>query len=140
MSGQLKLSKVFRIDPQSIHQTHKTLRNRDNAWRGLDRPTNRKLHQEMPQLSLGKKGYKYDLPIIDTIQLPLLSLRATDEQRWERWDILKEDMLKYGFDENQPILIHLDSDNIVDGNHRLAIAIELKLDYVAVQFQYLNCN
>ncbi len=136
MSDEIKLSKVFRIDPQSIHQGHLShnLRNRDNAWWGLDRPTNQKLHQEMPQLSLGKKGKKYDLPIIDTIQHHP-NTRATNEERWERWDILKEDMLTYGFDENQPIIIDLDSDNIIDGNHRLAIALELKLDYVAVRFQ-----
>ena len=132
MSGQFKLSKVFQIDPQSIHQGHYNLRNRDNAWLGLDRPTHQKLHQEMPQLSLGKKGKKYNLPISDTCG------RATNEERWKRWDILKEDMLKYGFDENQPIIIDLDPDIIIDGNHRLAIALELKLDYVAVRFRYMS--
>ena len=138
MSGQFKLSKVFQIAPQSIHQGHYNLRNRDNAWLGLDRPTHQKLHQEMPQLSLGKKGKKYNLPISDTCGKGDRYPRATNEERWKRWDILKEDMLKYGFDENQPIIIDLDPDIIIDGNHRLAIALELKLDYVAVRFRYMS--
>jgi hypothetical protein len=114
MSGQIKLSKVFHVNPESIHQTHKTLRNRDNAWKNRIEDT--------------ETG------------LPMLPPNASDAERWKRWDILKEDMLKNGFDENQPILIHLDSDNIADGNHRLAIALELKLDYVPVRFQYKICD
>jgi hypothetical protein len=32
----------------------------------------------------------------------------------------------------------LDATHIEDGNHRLAIALELKLDYVPVRFQYMK--
>jgi hypothetical protein len=114
MSGQLKLSKIFYINPESIHQNHKALRNRDNAWKA--------------SWVRAGRGRGCD-------SLPQLPPNASDEKRYDRWDTLKTNILTNGFDNKHPILIHLDSDNIIDGNHRLAIALELKLDYVPVRFQ-----
>jgi len=51
---------------------------------------------------------------------------------------LKEDILRDGFGNSYPILIDLDSNHIIDGNHRLAIALQLKLDHVPVRFEYLS--
>ena len=56
------------------------------------------------------------------------------------YNALKSEISRKGFDDKHPILIHLDSDNIIDGNHRLAIANELKLDYVPVRFEYIIYN
>ena len=64
---------------------------------------------------------------------------------------LKEDILRKGFDSKCPIIIRLGVEGtkgwkgnnmqpIANGNHRLAIALELNLDYVPVRFEYMNCN
>ena len=58
-----------------------------------------------------------------------------------RLDKLKENILRNGFDDKHPILIDLDSDwkgTVGDGNHRLTIALQLKLNYVPVRFEYKN--
>ena len=104
-------SKIFYVNPKYIKHD---IRNKENCW------SNR-------------------IEDIDT-GLPMLSLNASDEERWNRWDALKSEISRKGFDDKHPILIHLDSDNIIDGNHRLAIANELKLDYVPVRFEYIIYN
>ena len=54
---------------------------------------------------------------------------------------VKKDILRDGFDPKHPIIIRLEGDKrIADGNHRLAVALELKLDYVPVRFEYLIQN
>ena len=67
-----------------------------------------------------------------------------DKHTWKqnRWDTLKSEISKKGFDDKYPILIHLDyeDERIIDGNHRLAIALELKLDYVPVRFEHMIRN
>ena len=51
---------------------------------------------------------------------------------------VKKDILRDGFDSKHPIIIRLwGGKRIADGNHRLAVALELKLDYVPVRFQYI---
>ena len=63
-----------------------------------------------------------------------------------KYSTVKREILRDGFDSKHPIIIRLDGDNclsssnkrIADGNHRLAIAIELKLDYVPVRFEYMS--
>jgi len=51
---------------------------------------------------------------------------------------VKKDILRDGFDPKHPIIIRLEGDKrIADGNHRLAVALELKLDYVPVRFEYM---
>jgi hypothetical protein len=52
---------------------------------------------------------------------------------------VKKDILRDGFDSKHPIIIRLEGDKrIADGNHRAAVAIELKLDYVPVRFEYIS--
>ena len=51
---------------------------------------------------------------------------------------VKKDILRDGFDPKHPIIIRLEGNKrIADGNHRLAVALELKLDYVPVRFEYM---
>ena len=122
MSGRLKLSKVFHINPISISgKSKKDLRNRDTAWK-----------------KRGCVGGGFGISWSKTGNLPQLPPNASDEERHERWYALIESISKHGFDDKHPILIHIDQDYIIDGNHRLAIALELKLDYVPVRFQYLG--
>lgn len=57
----------------------------------------------------------------------------------EEWDELKEAMASEGWDENQPVFMLVGRDGKVqvgEGNHRLAIAKELGIDMVPVQFQF----
>ena len=62
----------------------------------------------------------------------------TREEREERYDTLKESIDKDGFNEEFPILIMLrrenNDDKILEGHHRLNIAIELGLATVPVRF------
>jgi hypothetical protein len=87
MSGQLKLSKLFYVDPKLL-------------------PT------------------------------PIIRKHATTYYRQH----LKADIFSSGFDSKRPIIVRLrtntDPARIADGNHRLAIALELKLDHVPVRFEY----
>ena len=95
MSGQLKLSKIFYINPTSLP---------------IPKP-------------------------VSPRQFPI-------------FHDLKDNILLNGFDSKHPIIVHMGEEDIrskwkidaqptyiVDGNHRLAIALELKLDYVPVRFQ-----
>ena len=62
----------------------------------------------------------------------------TRRQKEERYDTLKESIEKDGFNEEFPILIMLrrenNGDKILEGHHRLNIAIELGLATVPVRF------
>ena len=64
----------------------------------------------------------------------------TIEQRLEEYDKLKEAINKNGFSPDKPIIIMLrrknGKDKILEGHHRLAIAIDLGLDRVPVKFVY----
>ena len=51
-----------------------------------------------------------------------------------RWDTLKEDIHRAGFNRRCPIQIDIKENMLKDGNHRFALALELELDYVPVQF------
>jgi len=51
---------------------------------------------------------------------------------------VKKDILRDGFDPKHPIIIRFEGKRIVDGNHRAAVALELKLDYVPVRFEYIS--
>jgi len=52
---------------------------------------------------------------------------------------VKKDIVRDGFDPEHPIIVRLEGDKrIADGNHRAAVAIELKLDYVPVRFEYIS--
>lgn len=60
-------------------------------------------------------------------------------ERQERWDDLRQNISKNGFDSSQPITIMLNrkngsEDQIFQGQHRLAIAIDLQLTEVPVRF------
>ena len=104
MSGQLKLSKLFYVDPKT--------------------------------LPIPKPISPRSFPIFND---------------------LKNSILRNGFDSKHPIIVRMNEEGkdkeykriwkiddrpsyIMDGNHRLAIAIELKLDRVPVRFQYMICN
>ena len=59
--------------------------------------------------------------------------------RQKRWDDLRDSIAKNGFDPNQPITIMLNRkddnrDQVFQGHHRLAIAIELQLREIPVRF------
>ena len=62
----------------------------------------------------------------------------TKEQKEQKYDDLKESIQTKGFDRLNPILIMIKrknkKDEIVDGHHRLQIAIELELPTVPVRF------
>jgi hypothetical protein len=49
---------------------------------------------------------------------------------------LKKDILTNGFDSKRSIIVR--ESTIVDGNHRLDIALELKLNLVPVRFLHAN--
>jgi hypothetical protein len=60
-------------------------------------------------------------------------------ERQKRWDDLRDSIRLKGFDPRKPILIMLNRkngnrDQIVQGHHRLAIAIDLQLREVPVRF------
>ena len=65
-------------------------------------------------------------------------IHLTYEQRVERYDTLKESIKKEGFKEEFPIIIMLrrenNEDKLLEGHHRLNIAIELGLETVPVRF------
>ena len=65
-------------------------------------------------------------------------IHLTREQKEARYDVLKESIDKDGFNEEFPILIMLrrenNDDKILEGHHRLNIAIELGLATVPVRF------
>ena len=85
MSGQIKLSKVFYVDPTSL---------------------------PIPQPS---------------------SIRFSLSDYPYSFHDLKKDILTNGFDSKRPIIVR--ESTIVDGNHRLSIALELGLDHVPVRFK-----
>ena len=62
----------------------------------------------------------------------------TREQKEHRYDTLKESIEKDGFKEEYPILVMLrrenNGDKLLEGHHRLNIAIELGLETVPVRF------
>ena len=62
----------------------------------------------------------------------------TRRQKEERYDQLKESIKSHGFNEEYPILIMLrrenNEDQLLEGHHRLNIAIELGLETVPVRF------
>ena len=62
----------------------------------------------------------------------------TKEQKEAKYDTLKESIRHKGFNEEFPIIIklrHADGeDQILQGHHRLNIAIELELSTVPVRF------
>ena len=52
-----------------------------------------------------------------------------------RWNTLKEDIQRAGFNHRCPI--HINQENeIINGNHRFAIALELDLKYIPVEFRW----
>ena len=57
-----------------------------------------------------------------------------------RWDALKEDIQRAGFNRRCPIQIDIKENILRDGNHRFALALELDLDYVPVQFLWYNAT
>ena len=62
----------------------------------------------------------------------------TEEEKKAKYDDLKQAIQNNGFDRHHPIIIMLkrlnNRDAIVDGHHRLNIAIELGLETVPVKF------
>ena len=66
------------------------------------------------------------------------TLHLTRREKEARYDTLKESIEKDGFNEEFPILIMLrrenNDDKILEGHHRLNIAIELGLATVPVRF------
>ena len=71
----------------------------------------------------------------------------TREQKEERYDTLKSKIQREGFSWKYPIIIMLSrwneelgtkKDQILQGHHRLQIAIELKLPTVPVSFQTVD--
>ena len=60
----------------------------------------------------------------------------TREQKEVKYDTLKESIRHKGFNEEFPIIIKLidGEDEILQGHHRLSIAIELELPTVPVRF------
>jgi hypothetical protein len=88
------------------YRCHKTLRRRENAYRS---------HSEFKHQSA--------------------------EERGSIWDALRAKIAAEGFDSNQPITIQLlrkqgQKDQIKDGHHRLAIAIELGLKEIPIRFLF----
>ena len=101
-------SATYHIDPRELRRLNLELmqRNRDNAYTS---------HRE----------YKH----------------LTSEQRAEKYDELKQKIRTEGFNDAFPILIMIvrkngTEDKILQGHHRLNIAIELNLLAVAVKFVY----
>ena len=121
MSGQVKLSEIFYVNPKHINPKSAVAGrdcsecwNRWVAWSGRDEDIN-------------TRRIKDDLSV-------------SDYKKWRRWDRIKKDILTNGFDDKRPLLIYLDwgGYRIWDGNHRLTIATDLlKLDYVPVRFRYM---
>ena len=65
--------------------------------------------------------------------------QVTLAERQKRWDDLRFSIAQNGFDPKQPITIMLNRkdgnrDQIFQGHHRLAIAIDLQLQEVPVKF------
>ena len=57
-----------------------------------------------------------------------------------KWDALVEDMKKRGWDSNDPLILDIGAKGGVkvgEGNHRLAIARELGMSRVPVQFRFV---
>ena len=104
---------------------------------------------------------KYDVPIehskvffVDPKTLPLPIFRylpPSPTYSSTRFTDLRNSMLRNGFDSNRPIIVRMNEEGkekeykriwkkndrdpcIMDGNHRLAIALELKLEKIPVQF------
>ncbi len=63
-------------------------------------------------------------------------VNLTREQKETKYDTLKESIRHKGFNEEFPIIIKLmdGEDEILQGHHRLNIAIELELPTVPVRF------
>lgn len=114
----IESSLVYLIDPVHLRELGVELkaRNRDNAFRS---------HGDRKHLS--------------------------DEERARIYDELKEKIKPDGFRTDQPITVMLrrkddQHDKILQGHHRLAIAVELGLDVVPVRFvckaqnQTLDCR
>ena len=67
----------------------------------------------------------------------------TDSQRSERYEALRDSIRSLGFDPRYPIIVLLNRvefghDKLLQGHHRLNIAIELGLDKVPVRFAYAS--
>ena len=67
----------------------------------------------------------------------------TQLQREERYDALKTSIREKGFLEGNPIIVLLNRpefgvDMLLQGHHRLNIAIELNIDLVPVRFAYVS--
>ena len=67
--------------------------------------------------------------------------RLSDEERAKLYDELKDKIHREGFRQEYPIMVMLRrkddaEDRILQGHHRLSIAIELGLDVVPVRFVY----
>jgi hypothetical protein len=57
----------------------------------------------------------------------------------QKWDAIKEDMEKRGWDKNQPLQMELGLNGkmkVGEGNHRLAIAREIGLNKIPVWFHF----
>ena len=67
----------------------------------------------------------------------------TDSQRSMRYEALRDSIRSLGFDPRYPIIVLLNRmefghDKLLQGHHRLNIAIELGLDKVPVKFAYAS--
>ena len=67
----------------------------------------------------------------------------TDSQRSMRYEALRDSIRSGGFDPRYPIIVLLNRmefghDKLLQGHHRLNIAIELGLDKVPVRFAYAS--
>ena len=125
MSGQLKLSKVFFVNPTLLPPPQF-----DQA------PADDELEKD-----IFTNGFDSKHPII--VQVP--KDKFGGPVRWKQ-EMLNEfprfpsDISIKELLYTPPSVVLTQHFKILDGNHRLAIALELNLDRVPVRFQYMICN
>jgi hypothetical protein len=122
MSDQFKLSKLFYVDPRLLPNPHHpaTLR----KWTGQKRYYSAH-HWTMLQNDISTNGFDSEHPIIVRL--------------WNKYQTLvrfNKMLLEFPRFPSVTSIVKLDATHIEDGNHRLAIALELKLDHVPVRFQF----
>jgi hypothetical protein len=115
MSGQFKLSKLFYVDPRLLPNPHHP-----------NHPaTFTLLHWTILKNNIFMNGFDSEHPIIVRL--------------WNKYQTLvrfNKMLLEFPRFPSVTSIVKLDATHIEEGNHRLAIALELKLNHVPVRFQF----
>jgi hypothetical protein len=145
MSDQLKLSKLFYINPTLLpspfppppSQRHRRyLRPKYYATGPSPPPLPRCLVRypwAILKNSIFTNGFDSKYPIIVGLEID-----SEESNKHQTLMMLNKVLLEFPRFPSATSIDRLDVTDIADGSHRLVVALELKLDHVPVRFQYLK--